>query len=128
MPSSPTKPQRSVLFKVTIPSRIENIYQTSSNRTVKLDKPKLPEPEKAEHFSKCVITKTIKEAENCSKNAMYHELRKTDLRHKLNTMHNPDQALETVEEGSVSVIETLKNSSHGKVPYNRNYALSEVRF
>ncbi|XP_063694117.1 mRNA export factor Gle1-like, partial [Bolinopsis microptera] len=134
MPSSPTKSQRSVLFKVTVPSRIENIYQTSEKtKQITTDQ---QEPGGVRSSKRC-ITKTTKEADNSSDNAMYHELRKSDLRYKIQSKHRSDRTIQAVEticefgnmksdiKAAPNVLESLRNSSHGRVPYNRKHVLSE---
>ena len=135
MPSSPTKSQRSVLFKVTVPSRIENIYQTSEKN--KQFTTEQQEPGGVRSSKRC-ITKTTKEADNSGDNAMYHELRKSDLRYKIQSKHRSDRTTEAVEticefgnmkseiKAAPNVLESLRNSSHGRVPYNRKHVLSEV--
>ncbi|KAL5265492.1 hypothetical protein ACHWQZ_G006269 [Mnemiopsis leidyi] len=124
MPSSPTKPQRSVLFKVTIPSRIENLYQSANDEEKCCSKPnKLYQDIK--HPSKRTFIKTYKESENTGQNETNHELMKIDLRYKLQSMHKSGTVTKAVSQASTNVLDTLKNSSHGRVPYNRKHTLSE---
>ena len=126
MPSSPTKHQRSVLFKVTIPSRIENIYQSANDKAKHCSRPDTFQHESIKHHTKRTIIKTYKEPNSLSQSERYHELRKNDLRYKLQSMQKSDSVQKAVFPASTNVLDTLKNSSHGRVPYNRKHTLSEV--
>ena len=116
MPASPTKLQRPVTFKVTVPTHLEKVtnYRSSVPKQKSVIKKRL------DGFVNCNKSEQINHYSSTSD--LNHQLKNIDLRYKIQNALHLDQMVHC----SRNVIDSLRHSSYGQVVYNRNHVLSEV--